>query len=111
MLGTVLTRLRQKVTSLISNATTLTQQLLSKTIGVLTVIQTQFVGSLTSLLSQCVTTLQKLKALLAQFTTQVSLIKSGIISVAHSLIQIGQQLVTTVRQTLQHVMSVFKKDK
>ena len=111
MLGTVLTRLQVKVTSLISNVLTLTQQWLSKIIGVLTAMQTLFADSLTSLQSLFVQTIQKCKALLAQFTTLVSLIKAALISVKQAVTQIGLLLQTTVQQTRQLVMSLLKKDK
>jgi len=111
MLGTVLTRLQVKVTSLISNVLTLTQLWLSKIIGVLTAMQTLFADSLTSLSSLFVQTIQKCKALLAQFTTLVSLIKAALISVKQAVTQIGLLLQTTVLKTRQLVMSLLKKDK
>lgn len=111
MLGTVLTRLQQQVTSLISNVMTLTQLWLSKIIGVLTAMQTLFVASLTNLSSLFVQTVQKCKALVAKFTTLASSIKVALTIVKQLVIQIGLLLQTTVQQTRQLVMSLLKKDK
>ena len=47
----------------------------------------------------------------ANLITVVALIKQGLTSVKAILIQTGQQLATTVRLTLQHVMQLWKKDK
>ena len=57
-----------------------------------------------------VKTLSKIKALLASLTTQVLSIKQGLKLVATTSGQIGQLLVTTVRQIRQHVSQAFKKD-
>ena len=111
MLGTVLTRLQAKVTSVISYVTTLTQQLLSKIIGVLTEIKTRFADSLTSLSFLLAQTEQKFKALVVNLTTQVSLIKVALTTVKATLTQIGLLLLTTVRQTHQLVLKLLKKGK
>ena len=50
-----------------------------------------------------------IKPLVAQFTNQVLLIKVGILNVAHKLGQLGQQLLTTVRQIPQRVLSLLKR--
>ena len=108
MLGTVLTRLHQKVTSLISNVTTLTQQLLFKITGVLTAIKTRFVASLTSLSFQLAQIEQKSKVLAASLTTLVSSIKAVLTIVKVTVTQIGSLLQTTVRQIHQLVSQVLK---
>lgn len=109
MLGTVLTRLQTKVTSLISNATTLTQQLQSNCIGVLTAIKTRFVASLTSLSFQLAQIEQKYNQLVALFTTAVSSIKAVLTTAKATVIQIGSQLQTIALQTHQRVMELLKR--
>lgn len=107
MLGTVITRLAQKAGSLISNATALLTKRLSQLLGVLTVLKTQSVA----LLNLCVSSLLKIKALLAQCITLVLSIKAAVTPVLMKLWGLGLQLLTTVRQTLQHVKSLLKKNK
>lgn len=107
MLGTVLTRLLNKVTSLIFSAMTLIQSTLSKIIGALTNLKTQFVH----LRLLLVLTQSNISRFRANFITAVSLIKAGITPVLQSLSALGQRLLTTVRQTLQLVMSLLKKGK
>lgn len=107
MLGTVITRLAQKAGSLISNATALLTAKLSQLLGVLTVLKTQSVA----LLNLCVSSLLKIKALLAQCITLVLSIKAAVTPVLMQLWGLGLQLLTTVRQTHQHVKSLLKKNK
>lgn len=107
MLGTVLTRLAQKAGLLISNATTYLTQKLSQLLGVLTVLKTQSVA----LLNLCVSSSLKIKVLLAQCITLVLSIKAVVIPALTKLWEIGLQLLTTVRQTLQHAKSLLKKSK
>jgi hypothetical protein len=52
---------------------------------------------------------QSIKPCLAQLTNQVLLIKVGLMNVLHSLGQVGQQLLTTVRQILQRVLNLLKR--
>jgi hypothetical protein len=54
--------------------------------------------------------LSKIKALVASLTTQVLSIKQGLKLVVTTSGQIGQLLLTTVRQIRQHVAQAFKKD-
>ena len=51
-----------------------------------------------------------IKPLVAQFTNQVLLIKVGLLNAAHKVGQLGQQLVTIVRQIPQRVLSLLKRD-
>jgi hypothetical protein len=111
MLGLVLTRLQQQATSAICTVKELTLKKLSELLGVLTNLKTQFVGLCSNLLSQLVPQLLRVKALLVQSIIQVLLIKPVLTNVVRSLGELGKQLVTTVQQTLQRVMQVFKKDK
>ncbi len=111
MLGTVLTRLHQKVTSLISNVTTLTQQLLFKITGVLTAIKTRFVASLTSLSFLLVQTTQNINRLRVSLIIVEQSIKAVLTIVRLKATQIGLLLLTTVRQTLQLVRQVLLQSK
>ena len=111
MLGTVLTPLLKKVTSLISNVTTLTQQLLSNCTGVLTVIKTRFVASLTSLSSLLVQTTQNINRLRVSLIIVEQSIKAVLTIVRLKATQIGLLLLTTVRQTLQLVRQVLLQSK
>jgi len=105
MLGTVLTRLAQKAGLLISNATEYLTQKLSQLLGVLSVLKTQSVA----LLNLCVSSSLKIKALLAQCITLVLSIKCAVTPALMKLWGLGLQLQTTVRQTLQHVITALKK--
>lgn len=110
MLGTALTRLAQKVGLLISTVMEYLTQKLSKLHGVLIALKIQF-AVLPNLLNQFVLLLQKVKLLLVKFIILAQSIKAGLINVVRSLGVIGQQLVTIVRQILQLVMGLLKKDK
>lgn len=110
MLGTVLTHLVQKVGSLISSVTEYLTKKLSQLLGVLSVLKTQFVA-LSSQLNQLVPLVQKLKALVVLCITQVLSIKAVVTTVLVKIWEIGSQLVTTVRQTLQLVKQALKKNK
>ena len=67
--------------------------------------------SAVSLFSRLVKTLLSFKALLASLTIAVQSIKAALKRVVTISGQIGQQLVTTAHQTLQHVKALFKKGK
>jgi phage-related protein len=107
MLGTAITRLVQKVGSLILTATEYLTKKLSQLLGVLTDLKTRFVA----LHNQLVPLVLKLKALLANLTTLVLSIKLVVTSVLVKIWELGSQLVTTVRQILQLVLTAFKKNK
>lgn len=70
---------------------------------------TQVSQSVVVHLSQFVLLAQKLKALVASLITQVQLIKCVVTTALTKVWAIGLQLVTTVRQTLQLVITAFKK--
>jgi hypothetical protein len=59
--------------------------------------------------SQLVALKLSIKPYHAQLTNQVLLIKVGLMNVLHSLGQVGQQLLTTVRQILQRVLNLLKR--
>jgi hypothetical protein len=110
MLGTVVTRLVQKVGLLISNVTTYLTQKLSRLRGVLTDLKTLYAVLLLQL-NQFVLQLQKVKALVAQFISVALSIKAGLTNALRNLGGLGLQLLTTVRQTHQHVKALFSKSK
>jgi len=110
MLGTVITRLVQKAGSLISSVTAYLTTKLSQLLGVLTVLKTQY-AALSNQLNQLVPLVLKLKALVVQCITLVLSIKVALTNVLAKAGEIGKQLLTTVRQTHQHVKSLLKKSK
>lgn len=105
MLGTVLTRLVQKVGSLILTAMEYLTKKLSQLLGVLTDLKTRFVA----LHNQLVPLVLKAKALLAQLITLVLSIKAVVTSALVKIWEIGSQLVTIARQILQAVKQALKK--
>ena len=52
---------------------------------------------------------QSINHLVANLIIQAQLIKVGLMNVAHKLGQVGQQLLITVRQTLQRVLNLLKR--
>jgi len=108
MLGTVLTRLVQKVGSLISSVTAYLTQKLLQLRGVLTALKTQF-AELNNQFNQLVPLVLKLKALLAQFITLALSIKSVLTNVVRKVSQNGQQSATTVAPTPQRATRQRKK--
>jgi hypothetical protein len=83
---------------------------LSELLGVLTNLKTQFAG-LPNLFNQFAFQLQKVKALLAQSIIVGSSIKAELTNALAKVGELGKQLLTTVRQTLQHVKALFSKSK
>lgn len=67
--------------------------------------------SVVSLCSQLVKILLSFKASLVSLTTQAQSIKLALKHAATTSGLVGQQLVTTARQTLQHVKALFKRGK
>jgi len=108
MLGTVLTRLQVKVTSVISTVQAFLIKKHLQLLGVLTVLKTQY-AALKLQYSQLVLQLQKIKLLLVPFITLAVSIKVALISVLRNLGVLGKQLATTARQTLQLVKQLFSK--
>jgi phage-related protein len=109
MLGTVISNLTAKVTSfldlcrvVVSQMMTLCRTIIAVGIDRMTLIA-QYIKS------QYVALKSSIKPCHAQLTNQALLIKVGIMNVLHSLGQVGQQLVTTVRQILQRVLNLLKR--
>jgi hypothetical protein len=109
MLGTVISSLIAKVTSfldlclaVVSQMMTLYRTIIAVGIDRMTLIA-QYIKS------QYVALKLNIKPYLVQLTNQALLIKVGLMNVLHSLGQVGQQLLTTVRQTLQRVLNLLKR--
>ena len=109
MLGTVISSLIAKVTSfldlclaVVSQMMTLYRTIIAVGIDRMTLIA-QYIKS------QYVALKLSIKPCLAQLTNQALLIKVGLMNVLHSLGQVGQQLLTTVRQILQRVLNLLKR--
>ena len=109
MLGTVISSLTAKVTSfldlclaVVSQMMTLCRTIIAVGIDRMTLIA-QYIKF------QCVALKSSIKLCLVQLTNQALLIKVGIMNVLHSLGQVGQQLLTTVRQILQRVLNLLKR--
>ena len=110
MLGTVISSLIAKGTSFldlclatVSQMMTLYRTIIAVGIDRMTLIA-QYIKS------QFVALKLSIKPCLAQLTNQALLIKVGLMNVLHSLGQVGQQLLTTVRQILQRVLNLLKRD-
>ena len=109
MLGTVISSLIAKVTSfldlclaVVSQMMTLCRTIIAVGIDRMTLIA-QYIKS------QYVALKLSIKPYLVQLTNQALLIKVGLMNVLHSLGQVGQQLLTTVRQILQRVLNLLKR--
>jgi phage-related protein len=109
MLGTVISNLTAKVTSfldlclaVVSQMMTLCRTIIAVGIDRMTLIA-QYIKS------QYVALKSSIKPCHAQLTNQVLLIKVGIMNVLHKVGQVGQQLLTTVRQILQRVLNLLKR--
>ena len=59
--------------------------------------------------SQLVALKLNIELCLAQLTRAVLLMKLGLMNVLHKIGQVGQQLLTTVRQILQRVLNLLKR--
>jgi hypothetical protein len=105
----IVTQLSGRIMALYSQALVWLKVLLYKLVSNLRVNYTQAslsVGNLWTLLAKI---LLSFKALLANLTIQAQLIKVGLKHVAITSGQAGQQLLITVRQTLQRVLNLLKR--
>jgi hypothetical protein len=109
MLKRIVMQLSGQITALFTQVLVSLKALLCKLVSSLRASITQVYQSAVNLYPLHVKTLSKIKVLLASLTTQVLSIKQGLKLVATTSGQIGQLLVTTVRQIRQHVSQVFKK--
>ena len=106
----IVTHLSGRITALYIQVYTLIKARLLKLANSLRVNSIRVYQNAVNLLSPFAKTLSKTKALLASLTTQVLSIKQGLKLVVTTSGQIGQLLLTTVRQIRQHVAQAFKKD-
>ena len=109
MLGIVISSLIAKVTSfldlclaVVSQMMTLYRTIIAVGIDRMTLIA-QYIKS------QFVALKLSIKPYLVQLTNQALLIKVGLMNVLHKVGQVGQQLLTTVRQILQRVLNLLKR--
>jgi hypothetical protein len=109
MLGTVISNLTAKVTSFLDLCRVVVFQMMTlcRTIIVVGIDRMTLIAQYIK--SQYVALKSSIKPCHAQLTNQVLLIKVGIMNVLHSLGQVGQQLLTTVRQILQRVLNLLKR--
>lgn len=103
------TRLSGRLMARCTQVYTLIKALLSKLANSLHVNFTQAYQSVVNLLHPLAKTFSKIKALLANLTTQVQSIKAGLKLVVTTSGQIGSLLLTTVRQIRQRVAQALKK--
>jgi phage-related protein len=109
MLGTVISNLTAKVTSFLDlcRVVVLTLKKLCSNIIAVGIDRMTLIAQYIK--SQYVALKSSIKPCHAQLTNQVLLIKVGLMNVLHSLGQVGQQLLTTVRQILQRVLNLLKR--
>jgi phage-related protein len=109
MLGTVISSLMTKVTSFLDLCRVVVSQMMTLYRTIIAVGTDRMTLIAQYIKSQCVALKLSIKPCHAQLTNQALLIKVGLMNVLHSLGQVGQQLLTTVRQILQRVLNLLKR--
>ena len=109
MLGTVISNLTAKVTSFLDlcRVVVLTLKKLCSNIIAVGIDRMTLIAQYIK--SQYVALKSSIKPCHAQLTNQGLLIKVGLMNVLHTVGQVGQQLLTTVRQILQRVLNLLKR--
>jgi hypothetical protein len=109
MLGTVISNLTAKVTSFLDlcRVVVLTLKKLCSNIIVAGIDRMTLIAQYIK--SQYVALKSSIKPCHAQLTSQVLLIKVGLMNVLQKVGQVGQQLLITVRQILQRVYKALKR--
>ena len=109
MLGTVISNLTAKVTSFLDlcRVVVLTLKKLCSNIIAVGIDRMTLIAQYIKF--QCVALKLSIKPYIVQLTNQALLIKVGLMNVLHSLGQVGQQLLITVRQILQRVLNLLKR--
>jgi hypothetical protein len=109
MLGTVISNLTAKVTSFLDlcRVVVLTLKKLCSNIIAVGIDRMTLIAQYIK--SQYVALKSSIKPCHAQLTNQALLIKVGLMNVLHKVGQVGQQLLTTVRQILQRVLNLLKR--
>jgi hypothetical protein len=106
----IVTQLSGRIMALYSQALVWLKEQLLQLVNSLRVNYILASLSVVNLWNRLAKILLNIKVLLANLTTQAQLIKVGLKHVAITSGQIGQQLLTTVRQILQRVYQALKRD-
>ena len=109
MLGTVISSLIAKVTSFLDLCLVAVSQMMTLCRTIIAVGIDRMILIAQYIKSQYVALKSSIKPCHAQLTNQVLLIKVGLMNVLHKVGQVGQQLLTTVRQILQRVLNLLKR--
>jgi hypothetical protein len=109
MLGHALSLLRQKAGTWMDQCRAKVFQLILLCNNIIAAGITRLTLIAQYIKSQLVALKSSIKPCHAQLTNQVLLIKVGIMNVLHKVGQVGQQLLTTVRQILQRVLNLLKR--
>jgi len=109
MLGTVISSLMTKVTSFLDLCLVVVSQMMTLCRTIIAVGIDRMTLIVQYIKSQCVALKLSIEPCLAQLTIQVPLMKLGLMNVLHSLGQVGQQLLITVRQIPQRVYKALKR--
>ena len=111
MLGTVVSQIRQKVGTYKDLCIAKGLELMKLCNSIIVAGIDQMTLTVQYIKSQFAQIKLSIKPLVAQFTNRVLLIKVGLLNVLHKVGQLGQQLVTIARQTLQRVLNLLKRGK
>ena len=109
MLGTAISQIRQKVGILMAQWFVVVSQLKKHCNNIIVAGTDRVILIAQFIKSQFVALKLNIKPCHAQLTNQVLLIKVGLMNVLHKVGQVGQQLLTTVRQILQRVLNLLKR--
>ena len=109
MLGTVISSLIAKATSFLDLCLAVASQMMTLCRTIIAVGIDRMTLIAQYIKSQYVALKSSIKLCHAQLTNQVLLIKVGLMNVLHKVGQVGQQLLTTVRQILQRVLNLLKR--
>ena len=109
MLGIVISSLIAKVTSFLDLCLAVASQMMTLCRTIIAVGIDRMTLIVAYIKSQFVALKLSIKPYLVQLTNQALLIKVGLMNALHNLGQVGQQLLTTVRQILQRVLNLLKR--
>ena len=109
MLGIVISSLIAKVTSFLDLCLAVVSQMMTLYRTIIAVGTYRMTLIAQYIKSQCVALKLSIKPYHVLFTNQALLIKVGLMLVLHKVGQLGQQLLTTARQTLQRVYKVLRR--
>lgn len=110
MLGTVVSQIQQKVGILMTQWSAKALQFKKLCSNIIAAGIDQMTLIVAYIKSKFAALKLSINPLVAPFTNQVLLIKVGILNVLHKVGQLGQQLVTIVRQILQRALNLLKRD-